>query len=318
MTIYLSDEAIACTLPLARAIDCVRMAFSDLASGQAQNAVRNRMASGSAVMNVMWASSQGSGAMAVKSYVTAGHGVTHGSALSLAIYSTETGELLALMEANILGRIRTAAATVIATRMMANANPATLSIYGTGFQAEYQVEALLSSVNTLTRVYVVGRNAEKRDAFVEKLSTGARDVEFLSADPRTAAASADIIVTATNSREPLFDATWLRPGVHINAVGSNAPEKAEISRATLERANLIVVDDLAVAQQECGDLIVNQWSMDRMNTLGELILGRAKTRTATDDITLFESQGLALQDLMCGLAVTKEAEKMGLGIKLTG
>jgi ornithine cyclodeaminase/alanine dehydrogenase-like protein (mu-crystallin family) len=255
--------------------------------------------------------------MGVKSYVTAGRGVTRGAALALMLYSMETGEMVALLEANRLGRIRTGAATVIATRAMANENPVVLSVYGTGFQAEYQIKALLGSLPTITDVRVVGRDPQRRDAFVRMLAGAHGGVRFSPADPESAASSADVIVTATNSAEPLFKADWVRPGAHINAIGSNDPKKREIGEQVLRRAGLILVDDREVAAKECGDLLVNRWDVSRVGTLGDLLLGRMPGRSRSDEITIFESQGLAVQDLVCGAAVVERARKRGLGIPLS-
>jgi ornithine cyclodeaminase/alanine dehydrogenase len=235
----------------------------------------------------------------------------------LTLYSMETGEMLALMEADRLGQIRTGAATAVATRAMANADPRALSIYGTGFQAEYQVKALLQTCPTITEVRVVGRDTQRRDAFIGRLAAWAEGVRFLAADAETAASAADVIVTATSSATPLFEAAWLRPGTHINAVGSNAPGKMEVGRQVLERAGLILVDDLEVAGTECGDLLVNQWDMSRIGTVGELLIGRRTGRSHRDEITLFESQGLAVQDVVCGAAVVARASKEGSGIRLS-
>jgi ornithine cyclodeaminase/alanine dehydrogenase-like protein (mu-crystallin family) len=316
MAVYLSDDVVARQLSIATAVDCVDAAFRDLARGNARNAARTRMAADSSVMNVMWASAPAIGMMGVKSYVTAGRGETQGTTLSLLLYAMDTGSLVAHLEANRLGQLRTGAATAIATRAMANENPATLSIYGTGFQAQYQVMALLETIKTITTVYVVGRNTNRRDDFIQRLSDQAHGVCFLPADARKAAESADIIVTATNSATPRFDADWLKPGTHINAIGSNAPDKREISREVLERASVILVDDRETAERECGDLLVNQWDMARVGTLGELLIGKSARRSRRDDITIFESQGLALQDLMCGAAVVAAADGSGSGSRL--
>jgi ornithine cyclodeaminase/alanine dehydrogenase len=267
-------------------------------------------------MNVMWACAPATGTMGVKSYVTAGWGVTRGAALTLTLYSMETGEMVALVEANRLGQIRTGAATVIATRAMANEDPTSLSVYGTGFQAEYQARALLETMATIAEVRVVGRDQRRRDAFIQRLAGEFERVRFLATDPESAASSADIIVTATNAATPLFDAEWLRPGTHINAIGSNAPGKREISRQVLQRAGLILVDDKEVAEKECGDLLVNQWDMSGIGTLGDLLLGNIPGRSRSDEITVFESQGLAVQDLVCGAAVVARAQARGLGIPL--
>ncbi|CAM5211449.1 Ornithine cyclodeaminase family protein OS=Castellaniella sp OX=1955812 GN=EPN31_01120 PE=4 SV=1 [Castellaniella denitrificans] len=316
MAVYLSDAVVASTLPIAQAVDCVEAAFRSLAQGRAVNAVRRRMAVDRAVMNVMWACAPSVGMMGVKSYVTVGRGVTQGTALALMLYSMDTGALLALMDANRLGQLRTGAASAVATRAMANPDPGALSIYGTGFQAEYQARALLGILPTIAEVRVVGRDAHRRDLFIERLAGEFGGVRFLPADPKTAASSADVIVTATNAGTPLFEAGWLRPGTHINAVGSNAPEKMEIGRQVLERADLILVDDLEVARKECGDLLANQWDMARIGTLGELLIGGRPGRGRRDEITLFESQGLAMLDVMCGAAVMAQARREGLGVRL--
>ncbi|TAN30960.1 MAG: ornithine cyclodeaminase family protein [Castellaniella sp.] len=317
MAVYLNDEVVASQLSIAEAVRCVDAAFRSLARGEATNAVRVRMAADSSVMNIMWACAPAIGMMGVKSYVTAGRGVTRGAALALMLYSMGTGEMVALLEANRLGQIRTGAATVIATRAMANENPVVLSVYGTGFQAEYQVRALLDSVTTIADVRVVGRDPQRRDAFIQRLADTHGGVRFSPADSKSAASSADVIVTATNSATPLFEAEWLRPGTHINAIGSNDPKKREIGKEVLERAGLVLVDDLEVAAKECGDLLVNQWDVSRIGALGDLLLGRMPGRLRSDEITIFESQGLAVQDLVCGAAVVEQARKRGLGIRLS-
>lgn len=316
MAVYLNDELVASQLSIAEAVDCVDAAFRGLARGEAKNAVRVRMAADSAVMNIMWACVPAAGMMGVKSYVTAGQGVTRGAALALTLYSMTTGEMVALVEANRLGQIRTGAATVIATRAMANQSPVVLSVYGTGFQAEYQVRALLGAMATIADVRVVGRDQDRRDAFIRRLAGEFGGVRFSPADPESAASSADVIVTATNAATPLFDAEWLRPGAHINAIGSNDPKKKEISRQVLERADRILVDDMEVAGKECGDLLANRWDMSRVGTLGDLLLGRIPGRAGRGEITIFESQGLAVQDVACGATVVARARKRGLGVLL--
>jgi len=317
MAVYLTDDAVADLLPMAQAIDCVDAAFRSLAQGEALNAVRTRMAADPAVLNVMWACAPSAGVMGVKSYVTAGRGTTRGTSLALTLYSMQTGEMLALVEANRLGQIRTGAATAVASRAMANDAPAALSVYGTGFQAEYQIRALLEALPTIVEVRVVGRDAARRDAFIDRLAGEYPGLRFLPADARAAASSADILVTATNAATPLFEAQWLRPGTHINAIGSNDPRKAEIGRPVLERAGLILVDDLEVARRECGDLLANDWDLDGVGTLGELLVGARPGRTSRDQVTVFESQGLAVQDVMCGAALVARALEHGVGIRLT-
>ena len=305
MTIYLDDEAVAARLGTQDAFECVEKAFRLLADGQAVNAVRRRSQAGAAVLNVMWALAPTEGVMGVKSYPIVKTGGTQGAVLTLLVYSIETGELLSVMKADRLGQIRTGAASAVATSAMARADAEVLAVYGTGYQAETQVRALVDVLPRLSSIRIVGRNAEHRDAFIARMRSEF-DLELRASDPEEAARAADVIVTATGSADPVVQGSWIRPGTHVNAVGSNAPAKREVDRELLDRAALIVVDDRDAAEMECGDLIVNGWDMTAVDTIGDLLTGRVGGRRSADDITLFESQGIALQDVVCaGLVISR-------------
>lgn len=316
MTLYLDDDDVSRLLPMDDAIDCVDKAFRLLADAAATNVVRQRSTWSGGSLNVMWAIAPTEGYLGVKEYPVVRSDVTKGAVLILLLHSIETGELLAVMRADRLGQLRTGAASAVATRALANPDARTLSVYGTGFQAETQVPAIAAVLPQLTTIRVVSRNPERRDQFVDRV----RDllgVTVVPADPREAAEAADVIVTATGSVEPVFDGEWVSDGTHINAVGSNVATKREIDRRLLERASRIVVDDREVAAVECGDLIANDWDQADVVALAEVLTGSALGRRHRSDITLFESQGLAVEDVVCAGVVYERARAQGIGRKLS-
>jgi ornithine cyclodeaminase/alanine dehydrogenase-like protein (mu-crystallin family) len=145
----------------------------------------------------------------------------------------------------------------------------------------------------------------------------AADVEVVIAlDAEQAIAMADVITTATGSARPLFDGAWLRPGVHVNAVGSNYAEKREIDSVAVRRASRIVVDDIAVAKLESGDLINTDLDWSSVRPLSDVVAGRAPGRASRDEITLFESQGLGLEDLAVACHVVRRARESGAGVEI--
>jgi len=133
-------------------------------------------------------------------------------------------------------------------------------------------------------------------------------------DIQQAVAAADVITTATGSHRPLFDGAWLRSGVHVNAVGSNYAEKRELDAAAVRRASRIVVDDIAVAKLESGDLIATDLDWSSVRPLSDVVAGRTPGRASRDEITLFESQGLGLEDLAVACDVLRRAREAGAGI----
>ena len=315
MAVYLDDDVVMSQLGTADAFACVERAFRLLSDGTAVNAPRRRSGIGPAVLNVMWAMAPTEGVMGVKSYPIVHQDTTQGVVLNLLVYSMVTGELLAMMKADRLGQLRTGAATAVASKALAREDAKTLAVYGTGFQAETQIKALMAAMPSLEVVHVVGRNAKHRDSFIARMQ-GEVDADIRASEAEPAARSADIIVTATNSADPVVLGEWIAPGTHINAVGSNAPAKREVDRAVLEKAAVVVVDDRDVAAIDCGDLLVNEWNLDLVGTVGDLLTGRIPGRQSPEDITLFESQGIALQDIVCaGLVISRAAER-GLGLRI--
>jgi alanine dehydrogenase len=315
MTLYLHDGDVSALLSLQDAITCVDEAFRLLSDGAAVNAVRRRTEFGPVTINVMWAAAPSLGVLGVKEYPVVRTDVTQGAVLTLLIHSFATGELLAVIKADRLGQLRTGAASAVATQVLARPDAQTLAVYGCGFQAETQVFALAAVLPQLRAIRVVGRTVQRRDEFVARMRR-ALDIEVTAAHPRQAAESADVIVTATGSAEPVLHGEWIAKGTHINAVGSNVASKREIDRSVLDRAAVLAVDDRNVAAEECGDLIANDWDQTGVVDLGDVLTGRASGRSAPEDITLFESQGLALQDVVCATFVHSRATGRAIGQQL--
>jgi alanine dehydrogenase len=298
----------------------VEDAFLSLARGDAINVPRQRGVLPEATLNVLAAISRKLDAAVLKSYPIIRQDVTVGSSLTLLLYRISTGRLDAIMEASSLGQVRTGAASGVAAKHMARMDSKVMTIFGSGFQAETQVEALVRVLPSLERINVVGRSSDRARRFCANVMA-AVDVEVVHAQNiEQAVAAADVITTATGSHEPLFDGAWLRRGVHINAIGSNYAEKRELDAVAIQRANRIVADDVAVAKIESGDLIVAAKEIDldwsSIRPLSDIVAGLAPGRIAHDEITLFESQGIGMEDLAVACHVLSRARESGCGTEI--
>jgi ornithine cyclodeaminase/alanine dehydrogenase-like protein (mu-crystallin family) len=236
------------------------------------------------------------------------------------VYRISTGALVGVMEATTLGQIRTGAASGVATKYLARPASRVMTMFGAGWQAESQLEAIARVLPKLERVNVISRSPERAQRFCDKMKPHV-DVELRVAhDAKTAVQEADVITTITGSAVPVFDGHWLRPGAHINAAGSNFANKRELDTTAVERADRIVADDIAVARLESGDLLGAEapagfdWSA--VQPLSEIVAGRAAGRTSPDEITLFESQGIGLEDLAAACRVLDLARDRGVGIEI--
>lgn len=310
----LGDRHVDRLLPPSAALADVRTAFELLAAGDARDEPRRRTTSATATLNVMSAIAPTLDAVAVKSYPVVRSGTNRGSVIALLIYSMETGGLRGLLGADLLGRRRTSAASALATKVMARPDSSTVCLLGTGFQAPAQITALVEVLPQLRTVLVVGRNTDRAAATAGVLREAHPWLRIESGDsPERAVPRADVVVTATGATEPLFDGALLRPGTHVNAVGSNHAERRELDHVTFRRAAHVAVDSVAVASLECGDLLANGLDPAEASELGDVVTGSAPGRTGGDDITVFESHGLAIQDLVCAVRVLDAAEEAGVG-----
>jgi ornithine cyclodeaminase/alanine dehydrogenase-like protein (mu-crystallin family) len=232
------------------------------------------------------------------------------------LYSTESGELLAVLQADRLGQMRTGAASGVATKHMARADARTVGIFGTGWQARSQLEAVCA-VRNIEAIKAFGRNAARRQTFCSDMSQQLGIPVDPATSPEALVRGVDVVITATNARDPLFDGHWLEPGAHVNAIGSNALIRREIDDTVVRRSALVIVDSKEQACLECGDLLgalergIVHW--EQIRELGDVVAGMIPGRRQASDITLFESHGLAIWDIAVGMAVYETAKARGIG-----
>ncbi|MCU1267293.1 MAG: hypothetical protein JWM21_3611 [Acidobacteria bacterium] len=233
------------------------------------------------------------------------------------LFSGETGELLAMMNASAITAIRTAAVSAVATQALAREDAGDLAIIGAGVQARTHLAAI-SCVRRLKRARIMSRNAAHAYELVSEMQQSFDFPLLVVTDNREAVVGADIVVTATTSLEPVVRREWLAPGTHINAVGTYSPRAREIDSATMRSAALFV-DRRESALHEAGDyLIAAQEGVigpDNIRAeLGEVLIGAARGRTTRDEITLFKSLGLAIEDLAAAGYIYQKAKQQDAGV----
>jgi ornithine cyclodeaminase len=232
------------------------------------------------------------------------------------LFDAATGQLKAIIESDYLGMVRTGAVSGLAAKLLARPSAKIAGVFGSGWQAEGHVRAICAAL-PLEQVKVFSRKPERLQSFCSRMRdlTGVAVVPAES--PEATVRESDLIGTVTTAVTPLFDADWLIPGVHINAAGSNALIRQELSEAVVRRCGLITVDSVPTALAEAGDLLPllekGRLHSRQLVELGDIITGRHPGRTSKDEISLFESQGMAIQDLAVAVRVLAAAEAAGLG-----
>ncbi len=313
MPLVLTDQDVHSLLSMDEAIRAVEEAMQHQAAGLAANCPRERVMAGPGVyLATMRAADYQSGIFGYKAYTVAGASYR----FLVYLYSLDGGRLLAMVQAGRLGQLRTGAATAVATRHMARPDASRVGILGSGFHARTQLEAVCK-VRPIESACVYSPTPGHRQAFAREMSARL-GIQVTPADsPRQAVESADIVVTITTSAAPVFDGAWLSPGTHIAAVGGADPYMREIDDQTVLRSSTIVVDDLAQARLESGELLMPAsrglllW--ERVRELWQVVGGSVPGRRAADDITLFKSLGMALWDIAAARAAYEKAVALGVG-----
>jgi ornithine cyclodeaminase/alanine dehydrogenase-like protein (mu-crystallin family) len=310
--IYLREDDVRELLDVETAIEAVEAAFRGLAEEKAVNIPRSRARAPGITLHVMSAAAEYLGFVGWKVYTT-----TRAKArFHVGLSSVESGELVALIESDFLGQLRTGAASGVATEYMARPDARTVGVFGTGKQARTQLKAM-TAVRRIERAEVYSRNDERRQRFAHEMSEycGTQVVSVHS--PEEAVAEKDIVICATTSEVPLFEGRMVEPGTHLNVVGSNYLTKAEIDIETVRRADVIVCDSVEACQREAGDFVealeagVTDWPL--MHDLAEVVVGRQTGRALPEQITLFKSVGLAIEDVALAVKLLERArdEKIG-------
>ncbi len=311
MTLILTETEVEDLLDMPSTLEAVESVLRARAEGRATNRARRRVALPKSGLNFMAAGAPEIGALGLKAYSVA----RTGARFYTMLFDPEGGELLSIMQSDKLGQMRTGAASGVATKYLAREDANTLGLYGAGWQAESQLEAI-AAVRDLERVIVYSRREESRKLFAEKM--GVRlGMEIETTHAADEPAAQDIVVTATSSREPVLLGEWLRPGAHVNAAGSNFLFKSEIDREVVRRASFVCVDSREELGLEAGDLVqpleTGLILPEAVYELGQVIAEQVEGRRGPEDITLFASQGLALEDIAAARVVYDRAVERDVG-----
>ena len=314
MPLLLREEEVQALLSVGDAIEALERTFRAQAEGRAVNLPRQRVRWPGGTLHVMAAGDLGSGYVGLKAYTAVG-GQTRFVVL---LFHAESGELLAIIEADRLGRLRTGAATGLATRYLARPDARVVGMIGAGRQAAMQLMAVCA-VRPIAEARVYSPTPERRAAFAHRMrETLGIPVQAVER-PEAAVEGADILITITSAREPVLRGAWLRPGVHLNAAGSNALLRRELDEEAIARADLIVIDSRAQGQIEAGDFLEPlergrlQW--ERVYELRDVVAGRVG-RAHPEQITLFKSLGIALEDVAVAAVAYERARAQGAGERI--
>ena len=309
MTLYLTEEQVADLLTPADALQAVEACFRRLAAGEVQNIPRERARFEDGFLAVMWAVDRELELAGLKSYA-AGH---EGASFVVVLFETVTSKLVGVIEADKLGQLRTGAASGVAVRHLAREGATSLGVIGCGWQARSQVACIREAVPSLETVVAYCRTDERLAAFCKEV--GAEPGES-----HRDAASQDVVVTVTTSRDPVLRGEWLRPGALVCAVGANDPRRRELDNVVLERAAFVCCDSVEDAKRESGDLIepVEAGVLDwlEVHELQEVVAGELPGRQADDDIVVFKSNGIAAWDVAVAAVAVERARERGVGREL--
>jgi alanine dehydrogenase len=314
MAIFLRESDVEELASMNMAIEAVEQAFKLQGELKAETASRRRCRLEHGMLHVMSASLPTLGYAGLKTYTS-----VDGSYRFMVLLYKNNGQLVAIIEADKLGQLRTGAASAIATKYMARQESSRLGIFGSGLQARSQIQAICA-VRPIKTILVYSRNAQKREQFCKEMTETLGIGVYPAATPEEAVKEMDILVTATTSQEPVFKAEWLSKGTHINAIGGNFLLRQEIDVETVRKSACVVVDSNEQAMLESGDLAraveEEAFYWEDARELGLVVTGEFPGREDAGEITLFESQGIALEDVALAARIYESALKAGKSERL--
>ena len=312
MALLLREADVEQLLTMRDTLDLVERVHREYSTGKAIDVPRERTRVPKAGLHILQGAVPSMGIFGYKAYTSSREGVR----FLVYGFSAERGNLDVIVEADRLGMMRTGAAGGVAAKYLARPDAKVAGVFGAGWQAEGQIEAL-SLVRKLERVKVWSRTAEKLAKFCERMRTKLGIDVVPAASANDAVSGSDIVVTITTSASPVFNGELVTPGMHINAAGSNSLLRQEIDEATVRKCDPIVVDSRPSAMKEAGDLLPvlekGRIHGGGLTELGEVIAGTRAGRTTPAQVTLFESQGMAIQDLAIAAHLLALARAQGRG-----
>ena len=317
MTIFLDEATVMRLVGMSDALDATEEVFREAGQGHVTNVPRVRVPLNDGTLRITAAVLNYRGYYGVKVSSTTVFGRNAGRVFCL--YKEDGGELCAIVQVFAMGALRTGAASGVATRHLAKEDASVLGVIGSGRQARTQVEAI-TKVRPIREVRAFSRGAENRARFCEditaQLGIAARPVETA----REAVTGCDVVVTSTTATAPVLLGEWLSPGTHVNAIGANYEHRRELDSEAVARAKFIATDDKDQVQYEATDLAApvkeGRLRWDQVTPLGSVVAGLVNGRSSRDDITLFKSLGIAIEDVALAIRAYEKATAMDIGVQL--
>jgi alanine dehydrogenase len=309
MPLYLRESDVEELLPPEDAVAAVEGCFARLARGTAETRPRSRIGLPEGLFHFMAGADRELGVAGLKTYT----GFRAGARFVVLLFAADRPEVLALIEGDRLGQLRTGAASAVAARYLAKSDARSLGLIGTGWQAESQLLCIRAALPTIETAVAYSRDPQRLAAFCERFGVSAGEYN-------RDAAEQDVVVTVTTSQDPVLRGEWLQPGALVCAVGANRIESRELDNAVIERAAFVCCDSREQARIEAGDLAepVERGVLDwlEVHELSEVVGGETAGRARDDDIALFKSIGIAAEDLAVATLVYERARERGLGVEL--
>jgi len=304
--LYLTEQDVAELLTPADAVEAIEACFGRMAAGSVENRPRYRLRLEEGTLAVMAAADLELGYAGAKVYA----GFREGARFAVLLFRADSPELVAVLEADKLGQLRTGAASGVAAKHLASQGASSLGVIGCGWQAESQVACIRAALPQLERVVAYCRTEERLRAFCEQHGAEA-------GESHQGPAACDVVVTATTSPDPVLRGEWLHPGALVCAMGANDGRRRELDNVVLERAAFVCCDSIDDARLESADLIepvesgVLDWLV--VHELQEVVAGESAGRQAAEDIVVFKSNGLAAWDVAVAAAAVERARASGVG-----
>lgn len=313
--VWVGEAEVAELLSLPEAIDVLADAYRLQANGQAQSMRRAHVREGESILHAVGGTIAGADLSGTKTWAyTSG-----GAAPLLVLFSLTDGRVLGIVEAFVLGQMRTAATSGLGTRVLARTDAETMALLGTGKQAFSQAHAVTCE-RPIRRLRLFGRDPGRRDALANRLSSELDLDVSQHDDVADAMAGADVVTTITRSADPVIRAEMLAAGMHLNAVGAIVPSRRELDAASVGRCAAVVVDSVEQARDDAGELqaAVDAGALRWEQVRGlDQVVGRAPAQLrSADDITLFKALGVGLSDVALGAEVLRRAHAADLGSPL--
>lgn len=316
MTLLIREHEVADLISMAEATDAVEDAFIQLGQGRAFHNPRTRIKLGGEMLHVLPAAIPEMDAVGLKSYTAFRGGIR----FLVLLYSSKTGELKAMVEAQRLGELRTGAVASVAIKRMAKKNVTHGMLFGAGVMGGAMLEGM-ANARSFKQISVFDLDRERLGMFCEKMSNRLGVDVVPAENVNDSVAQAEVVVTMTTSKDPVFDGKRLSDGTTVVAAGSNLLQKREIDSTVVRRSARIVVEAKDQAQLEAGDLFVpidaGHLHWNQIDELSDLLMNRVPARESENEINIFKSVGLGLQDIAVAARVYQSAvDNKGIGTEV--